>query len=446
MATTQDAAPSPQPVRPTSPTTTRSPESETAAIASFLDAKRRKSLGSILHGSRRPSVPQDKDKSKGKARATEEVAVVDEEEEGANGVSEEDEEEGATRVETIDIEAYNASKGQKINLLAVNDGVRRDVDPEEVDIDIQPEYIWDVLFENQRGIYLMGKGYFSSRTLLPADPSAFTRPSKSIPSASSLSIMDPSQRSSRRKTTQTTAAIAGAPTASTSGTASSGPDAGPSSPSTSTGTGSAARSRSQNPAQAQVQDENTKERPRSNKTSYTLETYQPPVPDWEYLTPWMVNMRVGTDEAGWRYNAWFKKTGWSSHAGPVGWGGWVRRREWVRLRFLPPRERKETDMPNLAAREKAEGVPRNLAELMCSDEVKENVQNVLRSMAKMGLDRQRLETWSNWLEKANNDRESPTWKRLEGLCANDQAVSGNVIATMASVTCPSICSAQAWPS
>lgn len=57
----------------------------------------------------------------------------------------------------------------------------------------------------------------------------------------------------------------------------------------------------------------------SNRTSYTLETYQPPSPEWEYLTPWMVNMRTGTDELGWRYNAWFRKK--DGTAMPETWAG-----------------------------------------------------------------------------------------------------------------------------
>ncbi|WVF71512.1 hypothetical protein IAT40_006318 [Kwoniella sp. CBS 6097] len=428
MTTPHDAPPTPQPVRPTSPTTIKSPESETAAITSFLAAKRRRSLGSILHASRRPSVPIDKDKGKGKGKAKPVVEEAVGDGEGDEGLSEE--EEGATRVGTIDIEAYNASKGQKIAILAVGEeGIRRDVKPEEGDLEFQPEYVWDVLFENQRGLYLMGKGYFSSRTLLPADPSPFTRPSKSIPSASSLSIMDPSKRKSKRKITQTTASIAGAPAASTSETAE-GSSSGPS-PSDDHGS-----------PRVQTQDEEgkSKERPRSNKTSYTLETYQPPLPDWEYLTPWMVNMRVGTDEAGWRYNAWFKKTGWSSHAGPVGWGGWVRRREWVRLRFLAPKQLDGAGMPDLAGREKVEGVPRSLSEVLRSENVEENVQNVLRATAKMGLDRQRLETWSKWLDKASKEREGQAWKRLEELCNDEKAVSKPIcLSSHALVTAQLLC-------
>ncbi|OCF36790.1 hypothetical protein I316_01386 [Kwoniella heveanensis BCC8398] len=412
MATTQDAAPSVQPVRPTSPTTVKSPDSETAAIALSLAGKRRRSLGSFLHGSRRPSLPPQ-NKGKGHGRAEEAAADRDGR---LSEDEEEEEEEGATRVGTIDIEAYNASKGKETAIVAVDEGIRRDVNPEEREIDFQPEYVWDVLFENQRGIYLMGKGYFSSRTLLPADPSPFTRPSKSIPSASSMSIMEPSKAKSRRITTQTTAAIAGTPTASTSTNANAGSSqaAGPSSDNQTTAHASEAQPRDE--------DGKVKERSRSNKTSYTLETYQPPLPDWEYLTPWMVNMRVGTDEAGWRYNAWFKKSGWSSHAGPVGWGGWVRRREWVRLRFLAPKEQKGAGLPDLAARQTFESPARSLSEAMSSETVEDNVQNILRTMAKIGLDRQRLETWSKWLHMAARDRESQTWKRLELLCNDEHAV------------------------
>ncbi|ORX36595.1 hypothetical protein BD324DRAFT_608719 [Kockovaella imperatae] len=163
----------------------------------------------------------------------------------------------------------------------------------------KPGYVWDVLFENQRGIFLLGKAYFSSRTLLPADPSPFTLPCRSLPSASSFTVSEPSNHLSNESTIRRTKAD---------------------------------RSNAHT---------SQKDKKRSIVTAYTLDTFQTPSPAWKWVTPWMVNMKNGTDEAGWRYNVWFKKTGWRSHAGSLGANGYVRRREWVRLRCLPMEEEKD---------------------------------------------------------------------------------------------------------
>lgn len=75
---------------------------------------------------------------------------------------------------------------------------------------------------------------------------------------------------------------------------------------------------------------------KSIRTAYTPQTLQTPNPAWVWLTPWMVNMRTQTDEQGWEYNLWFHKSSWRAHPGHLNWWGWVRRREWVRLRQLVP--------------------------------------------------------------------------------------------------------------
>jgi len=75
---------------------------------------------------------------------------------------------------------------------------------------------------------------------------------------------------------------------------------------------------------------------KSMTTPYDLHTFQPPSSHWTWLTPWLVNMRQDgvTDERGWEYNYIFRKHGWGPNVAWSGWGGWVRRRMWVRLRSL----------------------------------------------------------------------------------------------------------------
>ncbi|WRT66422.1 uncharacterized protein IL334_003378 [Kwoniella shivajii] len=381
----------------------QSPKEETDAITSSLTARRRHSLGSIIRSYRHPSNSASASESKGKGKSKDRTEHVIEEEgvvgmgfgdgegmeEGEETIArnQEDEEgqqesENAQRHYKLELEAYENSKGDPINIQKNINGKKLNINLEnDCIVNYEKEYVWDVLFENQRGIFIFGKGNFSSRTLLPSDPSAFTRPSKIIPSASSLSAKK--------------------------GSISAEEPAQPPSSSSSSNDKQSHRNQTQT---------------RSNKTSYTLDTYQPPLPEWEYLTSWMINMRTGTDESGWRYNAWFKKKGWSSHAGPVGWGGWVRRREWIRLRAVGV---DSVDGEGTAiirdGREKVEQNGKHLKDVMRSEEIKPNVLEVLVVMGRLRLDRQRIELWSKWLE--NEKKDSNAWKRLEMTCSDEHAVS-----------------------
>ncbi|WWD17251.1 hypothetical protein CI109_101689 [Kwoniella shandongensis] len=388
---------------PSTPTTSKSTPAESDAITSSLAARRRRSLGSIFrehkteHGTTGPIASTSAStKQKGRRIAGNEQAIREEQEQEQDLDEDDDEQEEneeAMRVATIDFEAYTKAIGDPVKLMRRGGGAEGDaeeVNLEEVGGELAPEYVWDVLFENQRGIFFAGTGYFSSRGLLPADPSPFTRPSDHLPSASSFSITHPSGS----KHVQPAGHVEGS-------------------------------NQHQHHRKGKGKNKPSKEvgkLGRSNKTSYTLETYQPPLPDWEYLTPWMINMRTGTDELGWRYNAWFKKKGWSSHAGPLGWGGWVRRREWVRLRYVVPRAKMEQGdgKVDLSDRENVEKKAKKLEEVLESNDKVENVASVLSAMGKLSVDRERLEVWGRWLDKAKKDSEA--WKRLEELCSDDQAV------------------------
>ncbi|OXB39900.1 hypothetical protein LQV05_000291 [Cryptococcus neoformans] len=346
----------------TSPTTQSQPvtfpfaQDENSAIAQSLAARRRRSLASVLRDFRIGR----------SAHKTIDDRVVQEESEEED----DDEYEDPERVNTLDLEAYKRAMGDTIKMEQSGEII----DPDSIETEAAGlEFVWDVLFENQRGIYLLGTAYYSSNTLLPKDPSPFTRPDRTAPITSSFAVADPSQNptvqpvKSSKKYLRKVQAKSTIPT-------------------------------------------------QSNRTSYTLETYQPPSPEWEYLTPWMVNMRTGTDELGWRYNAWFRKKGWNSHAGNLGWWGWVRRREWVRLRARKPR-RKEEDKPS----EKRYRTSSYKLEDVLSGDVSDNVLRVLKVMGELGVDRERLELWKNWLDGIQKGGQ--VWNRLQELVTDREAVS-----------------------
>jgi hypothetical protein len=267
-----------------------------------------------------------------------------------------------------------------------------------------------VLFENQRGILLFGRTFFSGSTLLPFDPSPYTVPSKQLPSAtSSFTVSDPEGTRPAR----------------------------PPSP---------------------KGKEKANERIRPTKTAYTPATFQAPSPAWTYLTPWLINMRSDgdTDELGWEYNYVFRTKGWHSRVGKIGWGGWVRRRGWVRLRsrVLPqdaqdPHDGDPTDtnaavneeldvkaeetenqtqMPTpeeSAASEKEGMLSAREAIDICEDSGELDVlHDVRKAVASLTVDRQKLALWSKWLSEAADDGE--VRRKLALVCgadARDEIVS-----------------------
>jgi hypothetical protein len=162
---------------------------------------------------------------------------------------------------------------------------------------------------------------------------------------------------------------------------------------------------------------------RSINTAYTIETYQLPSPSWEWITPWQINMRVGTDEMGWRYNAWFKERGWRSKAGTAGWGGWVRRREWIRLRRAIPDQGDEEDTrPRGLLEEHHENtrMPRDLDQVM-GDGEEADLWAIVKELETVSLDREKLEIWERWLHGLGGD----TKRRLQALLDDSSSVSSS---------------------
>lgn len=158
---------------------------------------------------------------------------------------------------------------------------------------------------------------------------------------------------------------------------------------------------------------------RNIKTVYSLDTYQLPSPDWEWQTSWMVNMKPGTDEGGWKYNSIFRRTGWRPHAGALGWGGWVRRREWVRMRSLTVGgDDDEEDGPGVAqTREEEETEPQKaLKEIM---DAGHGVDGVVKALGRCSLDRKKLDTWKRWLDEGKDEEK----QALQDALQDDEAVS-----------------------
>ncbi|GFZ43883.1 hypothetical protein JCM24511_01603 [Saitozyma sp. JCM 24511] len=362
------------------PSTSALPPPDQAQIDSHLSAVRRRSVAHVAHVPRVLGRPEA-----GVVLGGVEPQEGDEQDMRTYG----EEADELLRSATVEMEAFVNAVGEAITMVRGDQEVRFDERGQETGLEEEEnrqEYVWDVLFENQRGIYFLGKAYFSSQTLLPADPTPYTLPSQAIPSASSITVVQPATSNSSD----------------------------PSPAQTGTSDAPASSRLAKSAASASVGDEKTRGS-RPIDTAYTPETFQPPTPDWEWVTPWMANMRLGTDEAGWKYNAWFRRRGWRSHAGPAGWWGWVRRREWVRLRRMKQKEEvlqidEAAKVERLGREEEFESgeddgpdrLDKALQESEEGGDVGESVRAVLGVMGTMPLDRRKMEVWQAWLGKVDD--------------------------------------------
>ncbi|KAF9509356.1 hypothetical protein BS47DRAFT_161713 [Hydnum rufescens UP504] len=77
--------------------------------------------------------------------------------------------------------------------------------------------------------------------------------------------------------------------------------------------------------------------PKSMSTPHTLRDFQLPDGTWLWVSKsWLVQMAGnGGSHDGFEYNWCFRKKGWRSFPGFLNTGGWVRRRQWVRLMMRP---------------------------------------------------------------------------------------------------------------
>lgn len=103
-------------------------------------------------------------------------------------------------------------------------------------------------------------------------------------------------------------------------------------------------------------------------------------------------MRHDTDQQGWRYNLWFHTSRWAPHPGRLNWWGWVRRREWVRLRALLPAEPEPKEV------EEEVHEPGTLDEVLKTERP---VANMTRYLAGYALDREKLALWERWVAEGS---------------------------------------------
>lgn len=207
-----------------------------------------------------------------------------------------------------------------------------------------------VMYENQRGLSLWGKTWYSSNSLLPTDPSPFTVPIE--PVGGDVMERDAEDAVDDTEGRQKATYI-------------------------------------------------PKFKRKSIKTGYNLETFQTPSPAWVWITPWMVKMRTNTDEQGWRYNLWFHKKGWRSHPGPLNWWGWVRRRAWVRLRGLSPETHDDDSDYGVEVEQEEEEQP-----LKSFDDIvdtKRPATLIIQHLARFPLDREKQDQWNDWLSNSSQE-------------------------------------------
>lgn len=133
----------------------------------------------------------------------------------------------------------------------------------------------------------------------------------------------------------------------------------------------------------------------------TLEEFQLPSPEWRWAGDgWCVDMRGDGEvqEDGFEYNWWFRQNGWRPKIGTMSTGAYVRRRRWMRLRYLTPPEvtaEKPSD-PSVSHVEPTE---------------LQGWEKVRAEMKDTELDRERLDFLKAWLDEssANEDLLRKHW-------------------------------------
>ncbi|KAL1869990.1 hypothetical protein VTK73DRAFT_2860 [Phialemonium thermophilum] len=158
-------------------------------------------------------------------------------------------------------------------------------------------------------------------------------------------------------------------------------------------------------------------------------TAQVPDPSWEWAWPeWRINHDIGTDEDGWEYSFMFsRKFSWH---GPTWWNSFVRRRAWIRKRVKknvasgpndpdrlapeyftvrPASAASHSRSPSRADSLRGSKVDTSIMSFRTvKDEEEgktdiENLESLLSALRATRIDRERIETVTNYLEHATDD-------------------------------------------
>jgi len=127
----------------------------------------------------------------------------------------------------------------------------------------------------------------------------------------------------------------------------------------------------------------------------SLEDFQLPSPEWRWAGDgWCVDMRGDGEvqEDGFEYNWWFRQKGWRPMIGFWSTGAYVRRRRWMRLRYLTPPETsaKEPSSPPAS--------PPHHDELQGWERLKSKMKDT-------ELDRERLDIIETWLDESGSNED-----------------------------------------
>ncbi|EJU02059.1 hypothetical protein DACRYDRAFT_22443 [Dacryopinax primogenitus] len=127
----------------------------------------------------------------------------------------------------------------------------------------------------------------------------------------------------------------------------------------------------------------------------SLDDFQLPSPEWQWMGEgWCVDMRGDGEvqEDGFEYNWWFRKKGWRPTIGFLSAGAFVRRRRWMRLKYLLPPESILEKLPSPPF------LPRKTEELSGWEVLKIRLREA-------ALDRERLEIVKAWLDETSGNEE-----------------------------------------
>lgn len=143
---------------------------------------------------------------------------------------------------------------------------------------------------------------------------------------------------------------------------------------------------------------------KSNQPNVSLSDFPLPDGNWRWASKdWMIDMRNDSLQYdGFEYNWYFQTKRWRPRAGRLNYGGWVRRRRWIRLMERPPLTFLKKEKEYEAEQDTSKSLYRS--QLM-ADEVwlgdEKDWTRLHKFLLSLGRDGRVLETWGDWLTYGN---------------------------------------------
>jgi len=152
--------------------------------------------------------------------------------------------------------------------------------------------------------------------------------------------------------------------------------------------------------------------------TFSVDTYPLPDPTWRWVSEsWLVDMRRGVGHDGFEYNWYFRCNNWRGQTGWFSFGGFVRRRTWMRLMMHPSKARRQTEaMEEERALEDAIDKRERPVSAHAIGRVwrgdNGDWERVHKTLKRLGHDGPRFDLWADWLNEMLANKTTPSPRQL----------------------------------